>query len=180
MAPRLAALKVRCRRAGIPTVYVNDNFGHWQSDLRRLIHHCAHDGVRGEPVAAALAPDESDYFVLKPKHSGFYATPLALLLEHLSVRTLILAGVAGDNWVLFTAHDAYLRDYRLFVPRDCVASIDPRHNTAALAYMERVLEVDTRPAAKIDLGRLNARPGSRRKASAVSAPRKRAPRLRSK
>jgi nicotinamidase-related amidase len=161
---RLITLKDRARRAGIPAIYVNDNFGHWQSDFQRLIHHCRHDDVRGEPLATALAPADDDYFVLKPKHSAFYATALDILLQHLGVRTLILTGVAGDNCVLFTAHDAYLRDYRLLVPRDCIASIDPAHNTAAIEYMKRVLKVDARTSSRIDLRRLAATPGGARAA----------------
>jgi len=155
MAARLAALKARCRRAGIPAIYVNDNFGHWQSNLHKLIEHCQRDGVRGKPIAEALLPEETDYFVIKPKSSGFYATSLQILLEHLSVKTLILTGIAGDNCVLFTAHDAYLREYRLFVPGDCIASIDPKHNAAALRHMQRLLKVDVRSSKEINVARLN-------------------------
>src|SRR5581483_11159347 len=75
-AERIAALKRRCRAAGIPAVYVNDNFGRWRSDLRTLVRHCLDDGVRGRPLCELLRPDDEDYFVLKPKHSGFYSTTL--------------------------------------------------------------------------------------------------------
>ena len=71
-----------------------------------------------------LGPQHDDYAVVKPKHSGFYATPLELLLTHLGARSLVLTGLAGDACVLLTAADAYLRAYRLFVPGDCVASAD--------------------------------------------------------
>lgn len=155
MAQKLAALKERCRRAGIPAIYVNDNFGHWQSNLHRLIAHCRSAGVRGKPVVEALLPGKHDYFVIKPKSSGFYSTSLEILLDHLSVKTLILTGIAGDNCVLFTAHDAYLREYGLFVPSDCIASINPKHNATALAHMKRVLKVDARPSTRLRLDRLN-------------------------
>jgi nicotinamidase-related amidase len=151
MAERLVALKERCQKVGIPAIYVNDNFGHWQSDFRKIVKHCRQDGVRGEPIARMLQPAEDDYFVLKPKHSGFYATALEILLQHLRAKTLIMTGIAGDNCVLFTAHDAYLRDYRIIAPRDCIASVDPGRNTAALEHMKRVLKVDTRSSEEIDL-----------------------------
>ena len=77
-------------------------------------------------VVQLLVPGKEDYFVLKPKHSAFYATPLELLLTYLKVSTLILTGIAGDVCVLFTAGDAFLRDYHLFVPSDCIASQSPR------------------------------------------------------
>ena len=121
MAERLAALKRRARAAGIPAIYVNDNFGRWRSDFRTLLNHCRRDGVRGRPVVERLLPESDDYFVLKPKHSGFFSTTLDTLLEYLRASTLILTGLTADNCVLFTASDAYLRDFQLVVPPDCVA-----------------------------------------------------------
>ena len=40
MARRLRALKRRARAAGIPTIYINDNFGKWRSDFRATVAHC--------------------------------------------------------------------------------------------------------------------------------------------
>jgi nicotinamidase-related amidase len=154
MARNIAALKRRAKQRGIPVVYVNDNFGKWQSDFNSVLDHCLEDGVCGKPVAESLRPDADDYFVLKPKHSGFQFSALHLLLEHLGARTLILTGVAGNFCVLFTAHDAYMRDYRLVVPRDCVASLAPRDDRYALAHMAEVTKADVRPAARIDLSAL--------------------------
>ena len=76
-----------------------------------------------------MRPDRRDYFILKPKHSAFFSTPLELLLEHLGARTLILTGLLADSCILFTAQDAHLRGYRVVVPSDCVAAprpVDPR------------------------------------------------------
>jgi nicotinamidase-related amidase len=151
MAERLASLKRRARAAGIPAVYVNDNFGRWRSDLRALLAHCRADGVRGRPVVEWLVPEADDYFVLKPKHSGFYSTALDLLLVHLRAHTLILTGLTTDNCVLFTASDAYLRDYHLIVPEDCVAAIDPRHTREALEHMRRVLKAEVTASTALSL-----------------------------
>src|SRR5688500_6484168 len=103
-AKAIAALKRRARREEVPVVYVNDNFGRWRSDFRSLLARCLKDGVRGKQVAELLKPDEEDYFVLKPKHSGFQFTTLDVLLAHLGAETLIVTGVAGNFCVLFTAH----------------------------------------------------------------------------
>ena len=108
-AKKLAALKRRAKDAGIPVIYVNDNFGKWRSDFRQQLGHVLNDGVRGQRIAEILRPDEDDYFVLKAKHSGFYHTQLDLLIDYLRVRTVVLAGFATDMCVLFTASDAYLR-----------------------------------------------------------------------
>jgi nicotinamidase-related amidase len=147
-AKATAALKARARHSNVPVVYVNDNFGRWRSDFRQILQHCCE--ARGRPIAELLAPEEDDYFVLKPKHSGFQYTTLSVLLAHLGARTLVLTGVAGNFCVLFTAHDAYMRDYRLLVPRDCIASATVADDRYALDHMASVTKADTRPSSEID------------------------------
>jgi len=149
-AKNIAQLKERARRAKVPIIYVNDNFGRWRSDFKKIVNHCLEDDVRGRPIAELLAPDEEDYFVLKPKHSGFFSTTLDLLLEYLGARTLVIAGFAGNNCVLFTANDAYMRDYQLLIPSDCTASNESADNENALRQMQDVLKADTRPSSDID------------------------------
>jgi nicotinamidase-related amidase len=157
MARRLARLRLRAKRAGIPVVYVNDNYGRWQSDFRRLTARCRRRGARGKPVVDLLAPSDDDYFVLKPKHSGFFSTTLDVLLAYLGARTLVLTGIAGNICVLFTANDAYMRDYRLVVPSDCVASETPRENRRALEVMRTLLKADVTRSTRLSLGRLARR-----------------------
>jgi nicotinamidase-related amidase len=152
----IASLKRLAKQVGIPTIYVNDNFGKWQSDLNKIVSHCLEDGVRGEPFVRLVLPEEDDYFVLKPKHSGFYCTSLELLLEHLGAHSLILAGITGNNCVLFTANDAYMRDFKLVVPSDCSASQMQEDNENALKQMEKVLKADIRPSRELNLELLNA------------------------
>jgi nicotinamidase-related amidase len=154
MAKKIRDLKASVKAAGIPVVYVNDNFGQWRSDFRALVRHCIEDEVRGNPLAVLLEPEDGDYFVLKPKNSGFFSTTLELLLKHLGSRVLIITGMAGNNCVLFTAGDAYLRDYKLIVPCDCVASTDPEDNAKALEIMEKVLKADTTPSTELDIAEL--------------------------
>jgi nicotinamidase-related amidase len=156
MAECIARLKREAAQLGIPSIYVNDNFGRWRSNFASVLDHCLKDGVRGEAIARTLRPEPDDYFVLKPKHSGFYSTTLDVLLRYLGAETLVLTGMTTDACVLFTAHDAFLRDYRLFVPSDCVAAIDTEENRRTLRHMERVLKADVRPAADIDLQALLA------------------------
>jgi nicotinamidase-related amidase len=150
IAQPIAKLKKNAKAAGIPVIYVNDNFGKWQSDFRKLVDHCLEDNVKGKPIARLLKPDERDYFVLKPKHSAFYSTSLDLLLRYLNANTLILTGIAGNICVLFTASDAYMRDFNLLVPQDCIASETEADNQHAVAYMAKVLKADTRPSTDID------------------------------
>jgi nicotinamidase-related amidase len=93
----------------------------------------------------------SSYFVLKPKHSGFYSTTLDTMLRYLEAHTPILTGITGDRCVLFTANDSYLREYRIIVPSDCVVSNELAQNRQALELMERVLKADIRPSARLNL-----------------------------
>jgi nicotinamidase-related amidase len=157
MSKSLAELKRRAKAAGVPVIYVNDNFGKWQSDFNKILEHCLKDDVRGRPVAEALRPGEDDYFVLKPKHSGFFSTTLDILLDYLGARTLVLTGLTGDICVLFTAHDAYMRDFNLVVPSDCVASEDPADNEYTLRKLADLMDADTRPSAEVDFEELQRR-----------------------
>jgi nicotinamidase-related amidase len=154
MAHRLAALKRRARAAQIPSVYINDNFGRWQSDFRRIVEHCISDGVPGAELARILEPAEDDYFVLKPKHSAFFETTLDTLLAYLGARTLIIGGIAGNICILFSANDAYMRDYNLVVPSDCVVSNTSDENAYALQQIQRVLKGDITPSTELDLDAL--------------------------
>ena len=142
MAKRIQKLKARVRKCRIPTIYINDNFGRWQSNFEALIEHCL--ASPGKPVVQRLLPHKNDYFVLKPKHSAFYSTTLDTLLRYLGTRRLIITGMAANICVLFTANDAYMRDFQLWVPGDCVASNTERENDFALEQMRTVLKADTR------------------------------------
>src|SRR3954453_656493 len=151
MARKLLRLKQRAKEAGIPVIYVNDNFGRWRSDFRRQVSHCLRESSRGHEIVALLQPDEDDYFVLKPKHSGFFSTTLETLLRYLGSKKLILTGIAGNFCVLFTANDAYMRDYDLVIPSDCTASNTAKENRQALALMRKFLKADTRASTRLRL-----------------------------
>lgn len=163
MAEALSRLKARAKELGIPVVYVNDNFGRWKSDFRSIVGHVIRDGCPGRPIAELLEPDEDDYFVLKPKHSGFFSTTLDTLLEYLGARTVVVTGLATHICVLFTAGDAYMRDLAIHVPEDCSAAADEERHQAALALMRDVLKADTTPSDRLDLREIlrAAEPGSR-------------------
>ena len=157
MAKKLLRLKKRAKKAGVPVIYVNDNFGRWRSDFRRQVVHCLRESSRGHQIVALLRPDEDDYFVLKPKHSGFFSTTLETLLRYLGPKKLILTGIAGNFCVLFTANDAYMRDYDLMIPSDCTVSNTAVENRQALALMRKFLKADTRSSTKLRLVRAKKR-----------------------
>lgn len=153
-AARIAALKKRLRQSGVPAIYVNDNFGRWRSDFKMQVDHCLADPCPGNAVASRLIPTEDDYFVLKPKHSGFYASSLHVLLIRLKARKLIITGFAADICVLFTANDAYMRDYGVIVPYDCVAAETIAAKRNACRQMKRFLHADIRPSTELSFDSL--------------------------
>jgi nicotinamidase-related amidase len=139
-----AALRRRAARDGVQTIYANDNYGVWRSDFKAVWTRCS--VMRGEPaeIARLLKPRPSDLTILKPRHSAFYSTPLDLLLRLLRCKKLIVAGLAADNCVLFTAMDAYLHGYSLWVPSDCTAAECEEAKQGALEHMRRVLKANVR------------------------------------
>ena len=149
MAAPLAHLKRRATAAGVPTIYINDNFGQWRSDFRRTVAHCTARSAPGQRVSRRLKPTARDYFVLKPKHSGFFDTTLDTLLETLRIRRVILTGIAGNICVLFTANDAYMRDYKIFAPADCIVSNTAADNEHALRQIKTVLKGDVAVSARL-------------------------------
>jgi nicotinamidase-related amidase len=153
IAPRIVALKIRAAKAGIPTLYVNDNLGRWRSDLTALLAHCSREEAIGCDVVRQIAPAGKDFVLLKPRHSGFYSTPLAALLEAARAQRLILTGVSTHQCVLFTANDAYLRELELAIPSDCVGAPDPKQSRFALRYFASVLGADVRPSERVPLRR---------------------------
>ena len=157
IAGPLARLKRRAKAAGIPAVYVNDNFGKWQSNFQQTVDHCLRKNLRGHSFVEQLVPEKQDYFVLKPKHSGFYQTPLELLLKHLGAKRLIITGVSTNSCVLFTASDAYMRDLKVIVPSDCVAACNPQEHNSALEQMQTMLKADVSLSTELDLENLAER-----------------------
>ncbi len=158
MAQRIADLAARARSARVPVIYVNDNFGLWRSDFRATVEHCLRSESAGREIVELLRPHPEDYFVLKPKHSGFFSTTLDTLLEYLGVQSVILTGVTANICVLFTANDAYMRDLKLYVPADCVASNTREINDYALEQMRTILKANIGSSAELteaELSRLS-------------------------
>jgi nicotinamidase-related amidase len=157
----IARLRTAADRLGTPVVYVNDNFGQWHSERSRLVEHGQREGCPGRDLVRRLEPRTDDYFVIKPQVSGFYATNLPVLLPKLGVTRLVLTGVAADICVLFTAADAHMRAYDLWVPADATASAELQRTTWALGVMRDSLGAETHPTTELSLEDWVARGGRR-------------------
>lgn len=152
-AEKLSRLKQRARQSKAPIIYVNDNYGMWQTDFEGQARDIEAKSAQGRKIIDLLRPEKEDYYVLKPQRSGFYETPLTVLLEELGVSKLIICGLTTDICVLFTAHDAYMRGFKITVASDCCAAVKPAYHTAALELMERVADAKVLPAARIRFGK---------------------------
>lgn len=144
MAARaIRALRADASRAKLPVIYVNDNYGQWTSGRQQLVAVCERANTIGAELVRLLRPRKHDIFIIKPRHSGFYATNLQALLPRLGVSRLILTGMATDMCVLFTAADAHMRDYKLWVPENCVAAPTREGQAFALRLLARHMGVNT-------------------------------------
>ncbi|KIY22862.1 isochorismatase family cysteine hydrolase [Mesobacillus subterraneus] len=133
----------------MPVIYINDHYNLWQADFEKIIDYCTND--TSEDIIKKISPEKNhDYFLIKPKHSAFYGTALHTLLQQLKVDTVVLAGIAGNICVLFTANDAYMREYKLIIPEDFIASNNEEDNKYALTMMKNVLSADTSPSYKLN------------------------------
>ena len=149
VAPNISKLAARARTARVPVVYVNDNFGQWRSDFARTYEQCVQPDQPGRYVTEQLQPEENDYFVLKPQHSGFYCTTLEPLLQYIGAERLVITGFATNMCVLFTANDAYMRGYDVVVPDDCTASNSSKLTRAALSHIATALRGRTTPSSSL-------------------------------
>jgi nicotinamidase-related amidase len=156
-ARRIARLRQRSRQSGTPNIFVNDNQQHWKWDFKDMVAHCSRSGCLGAPVVKLLQPTGEYYFVLKPTHAGFYGTTLERLLHELQVKTLIMTGISAHQCVLFTANEAYLREFQLIIPRDCIAAKTPQQRAFALSYFKSVLHADVRTSAHLSFRRAASR-----------------------
>jgi len=148
VAKHIRALRREVKAVGWPVVYVNDNFGQWHSEKSKLVDQASHTA---NVVTQQIAPRDEDYFIIKPQFSGFYATNLQVLLPKLGVSRLILTGITTDICVLFTAADAHMRDYALWVPEDCVAGMDDQRSGWALDIMRNSMSAETQPSTQLSL-----------------------------
>src|SRR3954466_15916116 len=131
----IAALVGRATEDGAELIYVNDNYGDWNSSQEELAQ-AALNGRRPDLVEPILPPSDA-HFVVKARHTIFYMTPLEYLLSQREVDHIVLAGQVTEQCILYSALDAYVRHVDVSIPTDGVAHIYEDLAQAALKMMER-------------------------------------------
>ncbi|MFC4402305.1 isochorismatase family cysteine hydrolase [Gracilibacillus xinjiangensis] len=143
IVPNIKKLKNFAEEHNLPVIYVNDHYNTWETDYKAIAEVCLTED--NKEIIEQGTPGKGDYFIMKPQMSGFFQTPLRSLLEELEIEHIIMAGIAGNICILFTANDAHMRGYTLHVPENCVASNTERHNEDALQLMKKVFKANTKP-----------------------------------
>ena len=147
-AQAIARLKQRLVGQEAACIYANDNYGTWHSEFSDILRACqALPGHRGA-MAQLLAPSKEDLVILKPQHSAFHSTPLEHLLGRMQAKRLVIVGLAADMCVLLTATDARMRDYDVWVPRDCTAAETPQRFNAAMQQLQGAFKCSIRQAVR--------------------------------
>jgi nicotinamidase-related amidase len=145
----LSDLIARADRDGVELIYVNDNYGDWNSSQEELAQQ-ALDGARPDLVEPLLPPGSAD-FVIKARHTIFYMTPLEYLLGQKEIGHLVLTGQVTEQCILYSALDAYVRHFEVSIPRDGVAHIHKGLADAALEMMERNMSAELTSCADVRL-----------------------------
>ncbi|MEN2766755.1 isochorismatase family cysteine hydrolase [Ornithinibacillus xuwenensis] len=141
--PNLIRLRHFAEENHLPIIYVNDHYTLWKSDPEVIINHCRND--KSKHIIDKIKPRNQDYFLIKPQHSAFFQTPLQSLLTDLGKSHVILAGIAGDICILFTAKDAYMYNFTMHIPKNCMASEEKEGNDYALYLMNTVMKANIEP-----------------------------------
>lgn len=149
IAQNIKVLKQLCKSKNIPIIYINDHYNIWKADIKQITNHCLND--RSTSIIKTIPIEEYDYFLIKPHYSAFYETPLQTLLHQLHIKHLIITGIAGNICVLFTANDAYMRQFSITIPADCIASNCDEDNLYALTMMRNILGADTTVSHQLQL-----------------------------
>lgn len=149
MVEPIRVLCQRFRSSERPVAFINDNFARWQDSFDDLLARVEGSGRKGAAMAVAFHPHAVDFRLLKPRHSGFFETPLPSLLAHLRVGHVVVCGLATDSCVLSTALDARIRDFAVTVPADTTASQTHERTVRTLAHLRESCGVETPASAAV-------------------------------
>ncbi|OBA93192.1 isochorismatase [Mycobacteriaceae bacterium 1482268.1] len=144
--PLAALIKKASSRDDVELIYINDNYGDFSAEFSDLVRS-ALKGDRPDLIEP-IVPPEGCRKLTKVRHSAFYATSLAYLLNQLEPQRVILTGQVTEQCILYTALDAYVRHFPVVIPPDAIAHIDPELRDASLTMMHSNMDADIIPAAK--------------------------------
>jgi len=147
--PSSRALLERERAAGSLLVFLADTHDPDDLEFEMFPRHCVRGSAECEvvPELADLAADA--IVVPKRRYSGFFATPLDVILRDRNVTEAVVVGVMTDICVLHTTADLRNRDYPTTVVSDCVASFDAAQHAFALHHIQAILGARVVPSIEL-------------------------------
>ena len=135
----IAKLLDEARAAGVHVIYTRQQHRQDMGDGPRWVDKFPglklsglRAGTQGAQIVNDLEPQDGDYVVEKRRPSGFFQTDLDLYLRSLGVDTVIITGCTMSGCVRATAVDAFSYNYRVIIPRECVADRAPQPTEANL------------------------------------------------
>lgn len=139
-APTVKNLIARCRRAGVPVVFIQEVHKPSLVDIGRELDgaegpHCI-EGEDGTALADWIDPRPEEFVIRKRRYSAFFGTELEIVLKAYKAGTLLLVGGLTDVCIHYTAVDAHQHDYVIRVLTDCVGGSSERAHDAALNAIE--------------------------------------------
>ena len=134
------------RRKGIPVIYTYNGFREdltdaglmpvKSPDLREGI---CQEGSEGSKIIEDIAPIPRDYVINKKRFSAFFGTDLDVVLRGLRADTTIITGCVTSGCIRMTTYDAFQRDYRVVIPRECVGDQTKALHEQTLFVMDIVV-----------------------------------------
>jgi len=145
--PQVAGLIAAARQAGVLVLYTRQTTlpgGASVGAARRRYRDLAKPGLGsdyplsgtpGHAIIAELAPSDADVVVDKFRSSGFFQTPLDLVLRAQGRKTTVICGAVTEGCIESTVRDAANYDYLPVIASDAVASTDAALHAAAMTVM---------------------------------------------
>ena len=136
IVPRLAELVNAFRTATRPVLWLVQ--GHHSVEHDRGKHLSSWwprpilEGTSDVEMASGLEVTAGEKVIIKRRYSGFYQTDLECTLRCLDVKQLVICGVLTHVCPYITAFDAFLRDFCVYYPADCTASLNRDLHISAL------------------------------------------------
>ena len=136
------------RKSKVPVIYVCD--AHLPSDPEMDVWgpH-AMKGTRGAQVVQAIKPSKGDYIFEKRVYSSFQGTGLELLLRDLSVDTVVIVGLLTEICVRHSAADAFMRGFKVKIPKDCVEALSEKAQREGIEYLKKMYGAEITTSVKI-------------------------------
>ncbi len=139
--PRIRELLESAREQNIPVIYIADRHRPDDHEFNYWPPHAV-NGTWGSEVVSELSPAPEDYVIPKRRYSAFFGTDLDMLLREMGINTLYLTGVLTNICVYATALDAAMRNYKIVVFRDAVASLSEETDSFIFQQLRDVLQAE--------------------------------------